>query len=78
VAAFDTRFPESKINEIGILAFFVRIFGYAAEPIAKRLQKGGELALEPEGFHVGDTEGSLLEGELEHAASWARQIVASL
>jgi flavodoxin len=79
VAAFDTRFPESKINEIGILAFFVRIFGYAAEPIAKRLRKkGGELAVEPEGFYVGDTEGPLLEGELERAASWARQIVASL
>ena len=39
VAAFDTRFPESKIDEIRILAFFVRIFGYAAKPIADRLEK---------------------------------------
>ncbi len=79
VAAFDTRFPQSKIEEVGILAFFVRIFGYAAEPIAKRLQKkGGQLAVPPEGFYVSDTEGPLVEGELERAADWARQIVASL
>jgi flavodoxin len=79
VAAFDTRIPESKINEIRILAFFVRIFGYAAEPIADRLvKKGGALAVPPEGFYVGDTEGPLLEGELQRAADWARQIVARL
>jgi flavodoxin len=77
VAAFDTRFPESKIEEVGILAFLVRIFGYAAEPIAKKLEKvGGVLAVPPEGFYVGDTEGPLLEGELERAAEWARKIVA--
>jgi flavodoxin len=75
VAAFDTRFPESKIEEVGILAFFVRIFGYAAKPIADRLEKkGGSLAVPPEGFYVGDTEGPLLEGELERAAEWATGI----
>ncbi len=79
VAAFDTRIPESKINEIRILAFFVRLFGYAAKPIADRLQKkGGELVVPPEGFYVGDTEGPLLEGELERAADWARQVIATL
>ena len=78
VAGFDTRFTESKIGEIGILAFFVRIFGYGAEPIAKKLeQKGGERAVPPEGFYVGDTEGPLLEGELERAGEWARQITAA-
>jgi flavodoxin len=78
VAAFDTRFAESAIEKIRILAFFVSIFGYAAEPIANRLQKkGGELAVPAEGFYVGDTEGPLLEGELERAADWARQIVAT-
>jgi flavodoxin len=75
VAAFDTRIPESQIEEIRILAFFVRIFGYAAEPIAKKLEKkGGELAVPPEGFYVGGTEGPLLEGELERAADWARHL----
>jgi len=78
VAAFDTRFPQSKIDEIGILAFLVRLFGYAAEPIANRLQKkGGELAVPPEGFFVADTEGPLLEGELERAAAWAQQVITT-
>ena len=78
VAAFDARFTESEIEKVGILAFFVRIFGYAAKPIADRLQKkGGELVVPPEGFYVGGTEGPLLEGELERAADWARQIAAT-
>ena len=78
VAAFDTRFLESAINKVRILAFFVKIFGYAAKPIADRLEKkGGELAAPPEGFYVGDTEGPLLEGELERAAAWAGQLVAA-
>ena len=79
VAAFDTRFTVSAIERVRILAFFVRIFGYAAKPIADRLgKKGGELVVPPEGFYVGDTEGPLLEGELERAADWARQIGATL
>jgi len=79
VAAFDTRFPQSKVDEIRILAFFVRIFGYAAKPIANRLEKkGGELVVPPKGFYVDDTEGPLLEGELERAADWGRQIAATL
>lgn len=78
VAAFDTRFTVSEIEKVRILAFFVRIFGYAAKPMADRLEKkGGELVLPPEGFYVGDTEGPLLEGELERAADWAKQIIAT-
>jgi flavodoxin len=78
VAAFDTRFPQAKIDEIRILAFFVSIFGYAAKPIAKRLRdKGGELVAPPEGFYVSDTEGPLLEGELERAAAWGQSIATS-
>ena len=79
VAAFDTRIPESQIEEVRILAFFVRIFGYAAEPIANKLEnKGGELTVPPEGFFVGGTEGPLLDDELERAADWAKQIAAEL
>jgi flavodoxin len=71
VAAFDTRFPQSKIDEVRILAFFVSIFGYAAKPIARRLQgRGGELVAPPEGFYVSDTEGPLLDGELARATAW--------
>ncbi|MBN1135112.1 MAG: flavodoxin family protein [Anaerolineae bacterium] len=79
VAAFDTRMTESDVEKIRILAFFVRIFGYAAKPIADRLlKKGGNLAVPPEGFYVAGTEGPLLEGELERAADWARRIVAAM
>lgn len=79
VAAFDTRMTESNVEKVRILAFFVKIFGYAAKPIADRLvKKGGDLAAPPEGFYVADTEGPLLEGELERAADWARRIVATL
>jgi flavodoxin len=79
VAAFDTRFPVSEVEKVRILAFFVRIFGYAAEPIAGRLQKkGGDVVVPPEGFYVSGTEGPLLEGELERAADWAKEILKTL
>jgi flavodoxin len=79
VAAFDTRFPEAQIEEVRILGFFVKIFGYAAKPIANRLEKkGGVLAVPPEGFYVGDTEGPLLEGELARAGEWGKRILATL
>ena len=79
VAAFDTRFTVSEIAKVRVLAFFVRIFGYAAEPIADRLEKkGGDLAVPPEAFYVSDTEGPLLEGELERAADWAKEILKGL
>jgi flavodoxin len=76
VAAFDTRFTVEKIEEIRILAFFVRLFGYAAEKIARQLKaKGGTPATEPGRFYVLDTEGPLLETELERAAAWARLLM---
>jgi flavodoxin len=76
VAAFDTRFSEEDLDS-AILSFMVKLFGYAAKPIANRLRKkGGELALPPEGFIVEGTEGPLRRGELERAADWARQLVA--
>lgn len=79
VAAFDTRFTWDKIeSSASILAPLVKIFGYAAKPIADRLgKKGGELIMLPEGFFVEDTEGPLQAGELERAADWARQIAAT-
>jgi flavodoxin len=78
-AAFDTRFTVEMIEGIRVLAFFVRIFGYAAAPIAKQLEaKGALLAVPPEGFYVKDTEGPLLEEELERARSWAKMILGIL
>ena len=60
----------------GFLKFMAGLFGYAAEPIAKRLKKaGGDEAVTPAGFIVTDTEGPLKEGELERAAAWVKQIL---
>jgi flavodoxin len=75
VAAFDTRVDVETVDS-GFLSFMVKLFGYAAEPLAARLRrKGGQEALPPAGFIVGGTEGPLGEGELERAASWAGQIL---
>lgn len=77
VAAFDTRFSVEETDS-AILTLMVKLFGYAAKPIADRLKaKGGDLALPPEGFIVEGTEGPLREGELDRAADWAREIVAA-
>jgi flavodoxin len=76
VTAFDTRIAVENTNS-AILRFMVKIFGYAAKPIANRLKrKGGELAMAPEGFFVEGTEGPMTEGEIERAKAWAKQIVA--
>jgi len=70
VAAFDTRTSPTILS---------RIFGYAAPRIAGRLEKkGGTLLAAPEGFFVKGIKGPLLEGELERAADWARQVIATL
>ncbi len=69
VAAFDTR-VEIKEDTPGILKFFVNLFGYAAEPMAKSLvKKGGSQAMEPAGFIVAGSEGPMREGERERAAA---------
>jgi flavodoxin I len=74
VAAFDTRISTADANS-GFLKFLVKLFGYAAEPLAAKLQKkGGTPAAPPEGFFVGGTEGPLKDGELERAAQWARRL----
>ncbi len=74
VAAFDTRIA---VEDVGnrFLTFMVKIFGYAAKPIAHRLQKkGGDLVLPPEGFIVNGKEGPLKEGERARAADWAKAV----
>lgn len=73
VAAFDTRMYLPDVNS-KFLNFMVGIFGYAAEPMAKKLvRKGGVQAMAPEGFFVKDSEGPMKDGEIERAAAWARQ-----
>lgn len=75
VAAFDTRADVGEVKS-AVLTFLVKIFGYAAEPIAAKLKKkGGEPAATPSGFFVAGTEGPMKEGELERAAVWAKGMV---
>jgi flavodoxin len=68
LATFDTRMTQ----------WWARIFGFAAGRIASTLKKkGGTLIGSPEAFYVEGSEGPLREGELERAATWAKQIVQS-
>ena len=64
VAAFDTRTKRT-------------IFGYAAQRIARSLERnGGNLLPPPEGFFVLSMPCPLMDGELERAAGWAKGIVS--
>ncbi len=75
VAAFDTRLTQEFIDQHGPLGFFEKVFGYAAERIAKTLkEKGGTLLLPGEAFYVEDTEGPLVAGEEQRAAQWAGKL----
>jgi flavodoxin I len=66
VAAFDTR----------LTANWVKIFGFASGKIANSLKaSGGTLIKSPEGFYVIRSKGPLKEGELERAASWAKEVI---
>ena len=76
VAAFDTRADMNDVNSRTLTAF-VKLFGYAAEPIAASLTKrGGTLVIPAEGFFIKDKEGPLKDGELARATAWAQQIAA--
>ncbi|AEJ60977.1 flavodoxin/nitric oxide synthase [Spirochaeta thermophila DSM 6578] len=78
-AAFDTRFPLEKMKSaFFLLPFLVRVFGYAAGPMAEILEKrGGEVAVPPEGFFVEGVEGPLVEGEIERAEAWVQAVVGA-
>jgi flavodoxin len=69
ITAFDTRAP----------ATWVKLFGFAAGKIEKRLKsQGGESVIKPEGFFVSGTKGPLVEGEYKRAAKWAQNIIGRL
>lgn len=76
IAAFDTRIDIATVDN-GILTLMVKLFGYAAEKIEKRLkQSGGTPTVPHAGFIVEDSEGPLREGERERAREWAQSIHA--
>ena len=65
VASFDTRGK----------TWIVKIFGWAANRIADTLKdKGANLVAPGEGFFVKATKGPLVDGELERAAVWAKNL----
>jgi flavodoxin len=74
VSTFDTRMDVKEVNN-GFLTFMEKIFGYAADPLAKSLvQKGATLRGKPEGYFVHASEGPLWDGELDRAAAWAKAL----
>ena len=81
--AFIDKIPDSAIKDVKVAVFDTRmtskmvgIFGYATGKIAASLKKkGGNLFLPTAGFFVTTGKGPLKEGELEHAASWAQELV---
>ena len=67
-AAFDTRLDKSPV-----------LTGAAARGIAKRLRRRGyELVGDPESFLVEDSEGPLVEGELERAREWGASLAGRI
>ncbi len=77
VAAFDTRIALEDANS-AILNFFVKLFGYAAEPMAARLvEKDGTPAMPPAGFFVNGKEGPLKDGELARSGLGAADTAMS-
>ncbi|GAI39420.1 unnamed protein product, partial [marine sediment metagenome] len=78
VAAFDTRISTANVSS-RLLNILVKLFGYAAKPIAYKLEKkGGSLIIPPEGFFVKDSKGPLKDRELERAVDWAKIIMKTL
>ncbi len=73
-SVFDTRIPIDKADS-GFLRFMIRLFGYADAKLAKAFNRtGAELAIEPAGFAVMDSEGPLAEGELDRAMAWVKPL----
>lgn len=66
-AAFDTRIDKPVI-----------LTGSAAKGVGRRLERHGfRLVVEPECFLV-STDNSLLEGEIDHATTWGKEIVETV
>lgn len=74
-AVFDTRINPDTIKFF-LSRFIVKRGGYAAEKMAAALaQKGAVLSAGPAWFIVKESEGPLVEGQLEHAAQWAASLL---
>ena len=68
VATFDTRLKMK----------FVKLFGFAADRMAAWFrEKGSSERLAPMGFVVKGGKGPLIEGELERATAWGRELAGT-
>jgi flavodoxin len=71
-AAFDTRADLDEVKS-RFLEFMVRLFGYAAPQMEKKLRsKGATMATTRGGFLIHGTEGPMKPGEAQRAVAWAR------
>jgi len=75
-AAFDTRIS-IEMADSGFLRALINLFGYADKKIEKALIKNGaKISINSEGFCVQESEGPLVEGELDRAQDWAEKLLS--
>jgi flavodoxin len=75
IALFDTRMNVEKADS-KFLKFMAKHFGYAVDSMAKKIEKRAKNSiLEEKWFYVKDSEGPLLETELENAREWVERIL---
>jgi flavodoxin len=80
ISSFLSALNPSSLSKIKAAAFDTRIkifiSGNAAKKISKKLnEKGATIIVEPKAFYVKDKEGPLVEGEVENAKQWAKDII---
>jgi len=71
--AFDTSIPIE--GQKRFMRMLIKMLGYAAPRILKRLAKKGASTMGSESFWVLDREGPLKEGETERARKWVADLV---
>lgn len=77
IATFDTRFLDKKQKLP--LKLLMKTIGYAASKIAHILEaKGGELIVKPEGFFVKKKEGPIIDGEIQRAQEWGKNVYTKI
>ena len=70
IALFDTRMNVDEVDS-KLLRFLTSKFGYATDSLEKILKKNNiSLAAPSNAFYVQDSEGPLVDGEIERAKEW--------
>jgi pentose-5-phosphate-3-epimerase len=76
---FLNSLNENELKGVKATSFDTRvklfIHGDAKEKIAKQLERAGaNIVVSPRAFYVAGSKGPLLEGELEKAKNWSKEI----